>query len=195
MAPLTHKTELCKKTRTGMALVLVLAISTVLLILGVSYLKTFSNSTQVGKLQLDQVQSEFFARGIQNIALFKIKRYPDFFLRSYRYHVYQARVNAGDDTVPAPIAAFPNPAPFAKFVGIYPGNTRDLLQHIPDADNTEWGFTEPLRIATYSTSFSLRSADDFKRGFIEITVYLQLDGRNLINKYQISIDASQTARI
>ncbi len=181
--------------RAGMAIMVVLSIASILLLFGVTYLKTFSQSTVTGKLQLDQIQADFFARGIQNIALFKIKRYPDFFLRAYRHMIYHKRIAAGDTTLGAPLVPAPNPSPFSKFSGIYPGNSRDILNHIPDSENNLTKFTEPLKIATYSTSFSLISADDFNRGFIEIIVNLQLEGKAVVSTYRMSLDASQTARL
>ncbi len=181
--------------RSGMAIMVVLSIASILLLLGVAYLKSFSQSTVTGKLQLDQIQSEFFARGIQNIALFKIKRYPDFFLRSYRHMIYHKRIAAGDAGLGVPIIPAPDPSPFAKFTGVYAGNPRDILNHLPDATDQATGFSEPLKIATWSTQFSLLSADDFKRGFIEIVVNLQLEGKATVNTYRMSLDASQTARL
>jgi len=182
-------------SRAGMSIMVVLSIASILLLLGVTYLKSFSQATVTSKLQLDQIQADFFARGIQNIALFKIKRYPDFFLRSYRHMVYHRRVSAGETGLGAPIVTAPNPLPFVKFTGVYPGNPRDILNHIPDSIDSQYKFTEPLRIATYSTQFSLLSADDFKRGFIEITVNLQLEGKDVVGTYRMSLDASQTARL
>ncbi|MDD3148922.1 MAG: hypothetical protein PHD82_16635 [Candidatus Riflebacteria bacterium] len=184
-----------KKNRSGMAIMVVLSIASILLLLGVAYLKSFSQSTVTGKLQLDQIQSEFFARGLQNIALFKIKRYPDFFLRSYRHMVYHRRIAAGEGGLEPPLVPAPNPMPFTKFTGIYPGNPRDLLNHLPDGIDTATGFSEPLDIATWSTQFSLLSAEDFNRGFIEIVVNLQLEGKATVNTYRMSLDASQTARL
>lgn len=181
--------------RAGMAIMVVLSIASILLLLGITYLKSFSQSTATSKLQLDQIQADFFARGIQNIALFKVKRYPDFFLRAYRHMVYHRRLNAGETGLGAPIVPAPNPLPFVKFMGAYPGNTRDILNHIPDATDSQDKFTEPLKIATYSTQFSLLSADDFKRGFIEIIVNLQLEGKKVVGTYRMSLDASQTARL
>ncbi|EKD82414.1 MAG: hypothetical protein ACD_39C01313G0003 [uncultured bacterium] len=181
--------------RNGMALVIVLAFSSILLVLGVVYLRTFSQTTHISGLQLDQIQAEFFARGMQNIALFKIKRYPDFFLRAYRYHIYQNRVNAGDPDMLPPLVPFPNPTPFQKFTGVYGGRTNDLLHHLDPVEDGALQFTTPLQIATWSTSFNLRSADDFKRGFIEIDVYVQMEGRDLVSRYRMSLDASQTSRL
>ena len=180
--------------RSGMAIMVVLSIASILLLLGVAYLKSFSQSTVTGKLQLDQIQADFFAKGIQNIALYKIKRYPDFFLRAYRYMIYQKRLAAGDTGVDAPIETPPIP-PFEKFTGIYAGHPRDILNHLPDTDDKATGFTEPLKIATWSTQFMLLSADDFNRGFIEIVVNLRLDGKATVGTYRMSLDASQTARL
>ncbi len=181
--------------RAGMAIMVVLSIASILLLLGATYLKSFSQATVTSKLQLDQIQADFFARGIQNIALFKIKRYPDFFLRAYRHMIYHRRVSAGETGLGAPLVPAPDPLPFVKFTGAYPGNPRDILNHIPDITNNQDKFTEPLRIATYSTRFSLLSADDFKRGFIEIIVNLQLEGKDVVGTYRMSLDASQTARL
>lgn len=186
---------LVRKNTAGMAIMVVLSIASVLLLLGLTYLKSFSQSTVTGKLQLDQIQADFFARGIQNIALFKVKRYPDFFLRAYRYKIYQDRLAAGEVGLDPPIAPPVVPPPFSKFTGIYLGHERDILNNIPDATDNLTEFTKPIRVATYSTQFSLLSADDFKRGFIEITVNLQLEGKDIIGTYKMSLDASQTARL
>ncbi len=180
--------------RNGMALVIVLAFSAILLILGTVYLRTFSQTTHISGLHLDSIQSEFFAKGLQNIALFKIKRYPDFFLRSFRYHIYQQRVNAGEPDIPQPLVPFSNPSPFAKFTGVHAGRTDDILHNLNDTDDNAWGFTTPLEIATWSTSFNLRSSGDFKRAFIEIDVNVQMASRDLVSHYRMSVDASQTAR-
>ncbi len=193
--PCRNRISVLFSNRAGMAIMVVLSIASILLLLGVTYLKSFSQATVTSKLQLDQIQAEFFARGIQNIALFKVKRYPDFFLRAYRHMVYHRRIAAGETGLGAPIVPATNPLPFAKFTGAYPGNPRDILNHIPDADDSRDKFTEPLRIATYSTQFSLLSADDFKRGFIEIVVNLRLEGKDLVGTYRMSLDASQTARL
>jgi hypothetical protein len=184
-----------QSARNGMAIVTVMAFSTILLILGITYLKTFSQSTITGKLQLEQVQSEFFAKGIQNIALFKIKRYPDFFLRSYRSRIYYKRLAAGEALEPALVDPEPNPSPFARFTGVFPGKTQDLLSDLSDAEDAALRFSEPVAIATYSTAFSLMSSDDFKRAFIEITVHTRLTGSDVVNTYRKSLDASQTARL
>ena len=178
--------------RSGMAIMIVLAFCSMILILGISYLKSFSNSTASSKLQLEQVQADFFAKGIQNIALLKVKKYPDFFLRSFRHKVYHERLAKGE-TLPPPIAPEPNPKPFDKFTGRYAGHSRDLLNHIPSSIDQTIKFTAPLKLATYSTQFSLLSANDFKRGFIEIKVDLQLQGKNLVRSYRVSVDASHTA--
>jgi len=178
-----------------MALVIVLAFSAILLMLGTVYLKTFSQTTHLSSLQIDHIQAEFFAKGIQNIALYKVKRFPDFFLRSYRHYIYQKRVNAGDPDVPAPLVPFPNPSPFQKFTGAYAGHTQDLLHHLPADDDSAWGFTEPLRVATWSTVFNLRSSFDFNRSFIEIDVNVQMQGRDSVSRYRMSLDASQTSRL
>jgi len=181
--------------RNGMALVIVLAFSAILLVLGIVYLRTFSQTTHVTRLQIDHLQAEFFARGIQNIALFKIKRFPDFFLRSYRYHVYKKRRESGDTSVPEPIRPFESISPFEKFTGVYSGRTNDILHHLLPGDDSAWRFTEPLNIATWSTNFNLRSSEDFNRAFIEIDVHVQMTGRDNVGHYKMSLDASQTSKL
>jgi len=182
--------------RNGMALVIVLAFSAILMVLGTAYLKTFRSTTHVSSLQIDQIQAEFFAKGMQNIALFKVKRFPDFFLRSFRHHIYRQRYEASDPEVEEPIQPFTNdPTPFQKFTGVYAGRTNDILHHLSDAEDTAWGFTSPVKIATWSTSFSLRSSEDFKRAFVEIDVNVQMEDRDNVAVYRMSIDASQTRKL
>ena len=73
-----------KRKRAGMALFVTASISVVLLVAGLAFLKSFSDSTPTSKAQLDRIQADFFARGIQNLALLKIKLYPDYFVRERR---------------------------------------------------------------------------------------------------------------
>ncbi|PKL49917.1 MAG: hypothetical protein CVV42_04465 [Candidatus Riflebacteria bacterium HGW-Riflebacteria-2] len=181
--------------RNGMALVIVLAFSSVLLVLGVVYLRSFSQTTQISRMQIDHLQAEFFARGIQNIALFKIKRFPDFFLRSYRYHIYKKRRDAGDPLVEPPIRPFEAPTPFEKFTGVHAGRPNDILHHLAAGDDADWQFTAPLNIATWSTSFNLRSSEDFNRAYIEIDVHVQMQGNDNVAHYRMSLDASQTSQL
>ncbi len=177
--------------RNGMALVIVLAFSAILLVLGTVYLRTFSQTTHVSRIQIENIQAEFFARGLQNIALYKVKRFPDYFLRSYRYYAYKKRVDAGDPDVSPPIRSFENPSPFEMFSG----RDGDILQHLNSGDDTAWQFTAPLQIATWSTTFNLRSSEDFNRAFIEIDVYIRMEGRDNVGHYRMSLDASQTSAL
>lgn len=181
--------------RNGMALIIVLVFSSVLLVLGIVYLRSFSQTTQLSRMQIDHLQAEFFARGIQNIALFKIKRFPDFFLRSYRYHVYKQRRDAGDPLVEPPLRPFENPTPFERFTGVHAGRPNDVLHHLAAGDDAAWKFTAPLNIATWSTSFNLRSAEDFNRAYIEIDVHVQMQDNANVAHYRMSLDASQTSQL
>ena len=177
--------------RNGMALIIVLAFSAILLVLGTVYLRTFTQAAHVSKIQIDNIQAEFFARGIQNIALYKVKRFPDFYLRAYRYQAYNRRVGAGDPDVSQPIRPFEKPSPFERFTGA----AGDILQNLNDGDDTAWQFTAPLRIATWSTTFNLRSSEDFNRAYIEIDVYVQMEGRDNVAQFRMSLDASQTSAL
>lgn len=171
-----------------------LAISAIILMLGIIYIDVFRHGSQVSTMQLEDIQAEFFARGIQNIGLLKIKRFPDFFLRSYRHSVYQARFDAGDIGVDAPLFGFPDPSPYERFLGVYAGRDNDVLNNISAADDTSWGFTEPLNIASYTTDINLVTSEDFTHGYIELTVMVLIEGSNASKIYRFSVASEQVAR-
>ena len=58
----------------GMALIIVLALSVALLIMGVSYIAQVRQQTMVNPNQLAAVQAEFLGQGIAQIAAFKVKK-------------------------------------------------------------------------------------------------------------------------
>lgn len=180
--------------KKGMALVVVLAISSIILMLGIMYIDTFRQGAHIAGMQLETVQAEFFAKGIQNIALLKIKRFPDFFIRAYRHSVYQDRSESGDPGVSAPLFAFSNPSPYEKFLGIYAGRDRDVLHNIPVSDDSSWRFTEPIALATYSTAINLRTSEDFTQGFIEVVVSVEVAGIGRVEAHRISVASKQVAQ-
>lgn len=173
--------------RRAMAILVVICLSTVILILGTVYMKTYTDSAPVSKLQLDRVQADFFAKGIQNIALLKIKKYPDFFIRSYRQHIYQKRVlteglpdlKPEQKTLPTPFESFMEKNPMS-------GDYEGVLNNIDDND-----FVSPLEIATYSTDISILSSQDFTKDFLELSVHVQMKGKKTINTYKTSVAASK----
>lgn len=58
----------------GMALVIVLALSTALLVMGISYISQVRQRTAVNPNQLTAIQAEFLGQGIAQIAAFKVKK-------------------------------------------------------------------------------------------------------------------------
>ncbi len=58
----------------GMALVIVLALATALLVMGISYISQVRQRTTVNPNQLTAIQAEFLGQGIAQIAAFKVKK-------------------------------------------------------------------------------------------------------------------------
>ena len=76
-----------QNNRKGIAIVIVLALSSFLLILGLAYVKNVTTISTTNPKRLKQIQSDFFAQGIQKIALLKFKALPADFYHAYRYKV------------------------------------------------------------------------------------------------------------
>ena len=144
-----NKMKSIKRKKRGIAIVIVLCLAAVILMLGTIYIKSYTDTTPASSLQLDRIQADFFAKGIQNIALFKIKKYPDFFIRSYRYKTSVA--SDGRDLS----------GPFNNFLG----TSNSILQNYNNKD-----FKEPLEIEDYSTSIVLINSKDFQSEAMEIVV-------------------------
>jgi len=159
-----------------MALVVVLAFSSVLLILGSAYLKTFRHGTTVSQKQLEQIQSEYFAQGIQRIAVLKFKKFSPHFYRAYRYQMARDRGEALTNNY--------TPTPLEYFHGI----GENVLQNFSDS-----AFEAPLNIASYSTRYSMVKINEFNRDVLQITVKVKLEGIPNEFTYRTSVDASRTA--
>ncbi|MDD3001676.1 MAG: hypothetical protein PHF29_07970 [Candidatus Riflebacteria bacterium] len=181
------KQSVFNSKRRAMAILVVICLSTVILMLGMVYMKTYTDSAPASKLQLDRVQADFLAKGIQNIALLKIKKYPDFFIRSYRQHIYQKRVltEGLPDLKPEQKTL---PTPFELFMGRNPmsGDYDGVLNNLDDND-----FFSPVEVASYSTDIAILSSQDFTKDFFEVTVHVQLKGKKAINTYKTSVAASK----
>jgi hypothetical protein len=177
-----------KPNKKGMAILVVMCLSMVILMLGMAYLKSYTDTAPVAKLQIDRVQADFFARGIQNIALLKIKKYPDFFVRSYRQEMYRKRViteglpDLADEqkTLPTPFEAFMGRDPMS---GDYGG----VLNNWDNAT-----FVAPLEISSYTTEIAILSSKDFTQDLLEIMVHVQLRNKPNINTFKTSV---ATARV
>lgn len=163
-------------SRHGMALVVVLAFSSVLLILGSAYLKTFRQGTTVSQKQLEQIQSEYFAQGIQRIAMLKFKRFSPHFYRAYRYQMAKERGETLTNNY--------SPTPLEYFHGI----GANVLQN-----STDSAFKAPLNIESYSTRFTMVKINEFNRDVLQITVNVKLQGIPTEFTFRTSVDASRTA--
>ena len=171
--------EMKKQSRTGMALVVVLGFTAVLLILGSSYLKNFTQGKSISVKQLSQIQMDFFAQGIQRIAMLKFKKFTPQFYRAYRYQL------AKDGGVA--LTNNYSPTPLAKFHGT---GVRNVLQNINDPD-----FMSPLNVSSYSTEFKMSKIDEFNRDVLEIYVWVSPVGDPKVYSYKTSFEASRTAII
>ena len=161
---------------------IVLALSAIILMLGSVYIKNYTDSSPATKLQIDRIQADFFAKGIQNIALFKIRKYQDFFLKAYRQYIYGKRAMT-DNTLVKLSAEQENQQPFESFLGTQNGNYVGLFNNYMDNS-----FISPLKIATYSVDISLLNSLDFQNESIAVTVYVKLQGdEKPINKYKVVV--------
>lgn len=156
-----------------MAIVIVLSLSTFLLVLGLSYIKSISQVSKTNPHRLVQVQSDFFAQGIQKLALLKFKALPADFYHAYRYKVE-------DEKKPRnPALPKLSPAPFEDFVGA----DKTILQGMPE-------MYDPLPIIDYKTSYLVNSSKKFDRDMIEIRV--SVDFKGFSQNYTATIDASRS---
>lgn len=175
--------DMKRNNKNGMAIVVVLCLSAIILILGSVYVKHYSNTAPAAKLQYDRIQADFLAKGIQNIALYKIKKFPDFFIRSYRQHIYWKRT-AKEPALPKLDAnQTRTPMPFDAFLG----NKGGILQGEYSAD-----FIQPLGKPIYTTDIALISSKDFQTESIEISVDLKLDASRPANNYKTVVSGELT---
>lgn len=167
--------------KNGMAIVTVLAVASIILALGTVYVRHYTQTMPAAKLQYDRIQADFLAKGIQNIALYKIKKYPDFFIRSYRQYVYWERTKTDSSLPKLDERQQASPMPFEAFLdnGILMGNY----------DND---FIEPLEHPVYTTDISLISSKDFQSESIKISVDLKLNENRPLNNYKTIVSGELT---
>ncbi len=149
-----------KRQKKGMAIVIVLLFSSILLAYGSIMMRQHQDAAPVSKVQLDRIQADFFAKGIQNIALFKIKKFPDFFLRSYRKYALGVRNNN---------TAFKTPFTSNFMID-------DIFGR---AGSKYW---TPLKLDHYNVEIRLLNSEDFNNETIEVSVEVQFPGK-AVNKY------------
>lgn len=159
--------------RKGMAIIIVLSLSMFLLILGLSYLKSVSHVVHTNPHRLTQVQSDFFAQGIQKLAILKFKAMPADFYHAYRYKV-------ADEKVPRnPALPVLSPSPFTDFLG----EKETILQSMP-------GLADPVPVVSYTTEYRVNSSKKFDRDMLEVVVDVALEGFS--QSYTATFDASRS---
>ena len=159
-----------KRKNKGMAIVIVLCFSAILLAYGTFHISHYKDSAPVSNMQLDRIQADFFAKGMQNIVLFKIKQFPDFFLKSYRQHIWGLRTDLKEEekltNEQKELGAFLN---YFMMDGIFGA-----------AGSEYWS---PLKLDYYLVELKLLNADDFNNETIEISVEVKFPNRKAVNKY------------
>ena len=164
--------KLINKSKKGMAIVIVLCLSAVIMILGTAYIRSYKESAPASKLQLDRIQADFFAKGIQNIAILKIKEYPDFFIRYYKQLVhYERGASIGEgrrqlDNKQIKKMGYDSGLRLKYF-------TNGILMNSDLPAN----FKSPLELDNYQTEIRLINSKDFDSEAIEITVQVLLKGK------------------
>lgn len=166
-----------------MAIVTVLCIAAIIIALGTVYVQIYSQTAPAAKLQYDRIQADFLAKGIQNIALYKIKKYPDFFIRAYRQHIYWKRTQTEPSLPKLDAMQTALPMPFESFLG----NKAGILMGDYTSD-----FIEPLGNPVYTTDISLISSKDFRTESIEISIDLKLSENRSVNNYKVVVSGELT---
>ena len=156
-----------------MAIVIVLSLSMFLLVLGLSYLRSISQTSHTNPHRLKQVQAEFFARGIQRLGILKFKALPADFYHAYRYKVEDEKVPRNPVI---PVFAF---KPFSDFLG----GDNSILQNLD-------GLSDPINIKKYETNYQVSSSKKFDHDMIEVDVKVELE--DFSQSYSVTIDASRS---
>ena len=159
--------------RRGIALVLVLSLSLFMLILGMSYMRSVSQVSTSNPKRLQHIQAEFFARGIQRLAVLKFKALPADFYHAYRYKIADEKSPRDPD-----LPNF-NPSPYDVFLG----DEDSILQ---DKD----GFGDPVPIEGYNTRYVVNSSSKFDHDMIDIVVNVQMEDYS--QNFTVTYDASRS---
>ncbi|MGM0600079.1 MAG: hypothetical protein ACQETH_09725 [Candidatus Rifleibacteriota bacterium] len=159
--------------RRGIALILVLSLSLFMLILGMSYMRNVSQVSTSNPKRLKQIQADFFARGIQRLAVLKFKALPADFYHAYRYKIADEKKPRDPD-----LPVF-DPSPYAVFLG----DKGSILQ---DRD----GIADPVPIEGYNTRYIVNSSSKFDHDMIDIVVNVQMEDYS--QNFTVTYDASRS---
>jgi len=164
------------KARRGIAMMLVLIFSMILLTMGGVYIKTISNVKKTNPKLLEQVQSDFFGQGIARIAVLKFKKYPADF-----YHAFLRKVAKDKGTPPLPTLSPATPEPIDSFLGA----AGTVLQN-------QSGIVSPasMTLDSYSTEYRLITHKAYNKDGLEVSVNMQVNG--LTRTYKTTFEASRS---
>ena len=142
------------KNNSGMAIVIVLVMSTALLILAGSYWKTIQQVKPTESNLLQKAQADLLAEGILNVAILKFKELPsDFYYSYYIAKVATTSVNVN---------------PWKSFLEL--STTGSLLNgSINNADGDG-------NVASFSTQYQVLSQKKYTNDSIKIKVTVNLKG-------------------
>jgi len=159
--------------RRGIALVIVLSLSLFVLILGMSYMRNVSQVSTSNPKRLKHIQADFFARGIQRLAVLKFKALPADFYHAYRYKI------ADEKSPRDPALSVFVPSPYAVFLG----DEGSILQDMDD-------FADPIPIEGYNTRYVVNSSSKFDHDMIDIVVNVQMEDYS--QNFTVTYDASRS---
>ncbi|MBF0407416.1 MAG: hypothetical protein HQM10_08680 [Candidatus Riflebacteria bacterium] len=160
--------------RKGMALVIVLTFSMVLMVLGSSYISSFSSYKQNNPKHLSKIQADFFAQGISKLALLKFKKFPADFYHAYLYDIASKKN-------PTVVPKLTSPTPLEVF---HKEKSNALLQ-----DNS--GMKTGVPVIYYDTKFSLTATKNYSCDALLISVTVQMKDSNP-QVYETLVEASRS---
>ena len=160
--------------RKGMALVIVLTFSMVLMVLGSSYISSFSSYKHNNPKHLSKIQADFFAQGISKLALLKFKKFPADFYHAFLYDI-ASKIN------PTVVPKLVSPTPLEVF---HREKSNALLQD--DA-----AMKTGIPIAYYDTTYSLTATKNYSCDAILISITVQMKDENP-QVYETLVEASRS---
>lgn len=164
-----------RRSRRGMALVVVLVLSLALLVLGGAYMKTVSQTTVVNPLQLKKLQADFLAQGISEIALLKFKKFPADF-----YHAYVANLCGPPAST----------APYIVFREQGSGPTANTPLRNLQYNGKSIG--DPIKVLDYTVDYRMISYKGYDKDGLQINVSVTLDGEGLASATSLTFVSSFT---
>lgn len=85
-----------RNRKSGIAVVIVLVLTTMLLALAGAYIQQSRQSIPINSKLLERVQADFWGQGVAQLALLKFKQLPSEFYYAYNFSVRDSRVAIPD---------------------------------------------------------------------------------------------------